>query len=650
MQYRREVDGLRAVAVVPVILFHAGFDTFGGGFVGVDVFFVISGYLITTIILNELDAGRFSLLNFYERRARRILPALFFVMLVCLPFAWAWLMPGDMKDFAQSIVAVSTFSSNILFWQESGYFDTASELKPLLHTWSLAVEEQYYIIFPVFLMLIWQFGRRAVVIVLGLFFALSLGLAQWGAHNSPTAAFYLLPMRGWELLIGAFVAFWLQKGQRAQPGAVSQIASLLGLLLILYSIFAYDKSTPFPGFYALVPTLGVALILVFAVDGTCTNRLLGQPFLVGLGLVSYSAYLWHQPLFAFVRYRSLHEPSHVTMVILSLFTFALAYGSWRYVEKPFRNKARIARASIFKFAVTATVLFASLGIVGHTSFGFPDRVRNGHALGPLDEKNRPNFGLSPVCERQYTESPACVSGPRPTALLWGDSFAMHLAGALSNGPQPLAFRQHTLSSCLPLLDLSIVGNGKSRAWADGCIEQNNRVLQWVGNNRDVDLVILSSPFVFSNNDLLISGRVAPYDEKKVLARLEKTVQAIEAMGKRVVVVSPPPSNGNDLGRCVIKAIAFGSDRSLCNFDVSDYWSETQEAYALLRQAERFVSVLWLDRLICPNGTCATFAGNTNLYRDKGHFSVSGAMYLATEHALPKKIKTLAQRDQGAAKN
>lgn len=159
MNYRREIDGLRALAVLPVILFHAGFETFSGGFVGVDVFFVISGYLITTIILSELEQGKFSIANFYERRARRILPALFFVLLVCIPFAWFWLLPSDMIDFSKSLVAVSVFASNIMFWRESGYFDTAAELKPLLHTWSLAVEEQYYVFFPLFLILFWKLGK-----------------------------------------------------------------------------------------------------------------------------------------------------------------------------------------------------------------------------------------------------------------------------------------------------------------------------------------------------------------------------------------------------------------------------------------------------------------------------------------------------------
>jgi peptidoglycan/LPS O-acetylase OafA/YrhL len=229
MDYRPEIDGLRALAVLPVILFHAGFETFSGGFVGVDVFFVISGYLITTIILKELEQDDFSIARFYERRARRILPALFLVMFVCIPFAWLWLLPDDMQRFSQSLVAVSTFVSNLLFWQESGYFDTAAELKPLLHTWSLAVEEQYYVLFPLFLVLVWPFGKRWILVLLALGAVLSLSLAEWGSFRRPAATFYLLPTRGWELLLGALIAFYLSKDNRLKAaGVTGEIAGVLG--------------------------------------------------------------------------------------------------------------------------------------------------------------------------------------------------------------------------------------------------------------------------------------------------------------------------------------------------------------------------------------------------------------------------------------
>ncbi|TRY15575.1 acyltransferase family protein [Shewanella hanedai] len=374
MKYRPEIDGLRALAVIPVILFHAGFHIFSGGFVGVDVFFVISGYLITSIILVEMEQGRFSLVNFYERRARRIMPVLFFVMAACFPFAWLYLMPVDMKDFIQSILAVSTFSSNILFWLESDYFDTAAELKPLLHTWSLAVEEQYYIFFPLFLMFTWRMGKTWIVTVLFVVFLLSLALGGWGSYKMSTAAFYLLPMRGWELLIGVFAAFYLS---RHTPNAayigLNNVLSLSGLALICFAIFAYDESIPFPGLYALVPTVGTVLIIVFAQQGTLVNRILSQKIFVGIGLISYSAYLWHQPIFAFVKYRSFTDPSAGLMLSLCLGVLVLAYLSWRFVEKPFRNKSAYSRRFVFTFTGVTTSIFLIGGSLLNLSDGFKSR-------------------------------------------------------------------------------------------------------------------------------------------------------------------------------------------------------------------------------------------------------------------------------------
>ena len=374
LKYRPEIDGLRALAVIPVILFHAGFHIFSGGFVGVDVFFVISGYLITSIILVEMEQGRFSLVNFYERRARRIMPVLFFVMAACFPFAWLYLMPVDMKDFIQSILAVSTFSSNILFWLESDYFDTAAELKPLLHTWSLAVEEQYYIFFPLFLMFTWRMGKTWIVTVLFVVFLLSLALGEWGSYKMPTAAFYLLPMRGWELLIGVFAAFYLS---RHTPNAayigLNNVLSLSGLALICFAIFAYDESIPFPGLYALVPTVGTVLIIVFAQQGTLVNRILSQKIFVGIGLISYSAYLWHQPIFAFVKYRSFTDPSAGLMLSLCVGVLVLAYLSWRFVEKPFRNKSAYSRRFVFTFTGVTTSIFLIGGSLLNLSDGFKSR-------------------------------------------------------------------------------------------------------------------------------------------------------------------------------------------------------------------------------------------------------------------------------------
>jgi len=371
MDYRREIDGLRALAVLPVILFHAGFETFSGGFVGVDIFFVISGYLIATIILAELEQGKFSIVNFYERRARRILPALFLVMLVCIPFAWIWLLPSDMKDFSQSLVAVSIFASNILFWRESGYFDTTAELKPLLHTWSLAVEEQYYVLLPLFLMLFWKMGKRWILVTLGFVFVISLALAQWAAYAKPAAAFYLLPTRGWELLIGVFAAFYLSQANRKffETG-LSNFGGWLGVALILYAVFTYDKTTPFPGFYALIPTIGTVLIILFATQQTTVGKLLGNKAFVGVGLVSYSAYLWHQPLFAFAKAYTFNLLTIQLTTFLILASFALAFISFKYVETTFRAKGKISRVCIFLLSILGILFFIFVGLLGHYKDGF----------------------------------------------------------------------------------------------------------------------------------------------------------------------------------------------------------------------------------------------------------------------------------------
>lgn len=367
--YRPEIDGLRAVAVTIVVFFHAGFELFSGGFVGVDVFFVISGFLITRIITSELQAGTFTLRNFWERRARRILPALLLVITFCIPVAWLLLAPSDMRDFGTSVVAAVTFSANFFFWRNSGYFEPAAELQPLLHTWSLAVEEQFYLLFPLFMLLMWRRFKTSIPVFLAIVFALSFALSQIASSGHQGFNFYLLPTRGWELLIGAFIALQIDRVRLGER--LSSLATYLGMGLIFTAVFLLDASVPFPGVYALLPTLGAALVIVGGGGKrNSVTKLLQSPPVVYVGLISYSLYLWHHPILAFLRY---HNPEVESLEILGglILSFLLASFTYALVEKPFRAPGR--RRNKAAIWVPATVVLVSLGFF--LSSGFSQKLR-----------------------------------------------------------------------------------------------------------------------------------------------------------------------------------------------------------------------------------------------------------------------------------
>jgi peptidoglycan/LPS O-acetylase OafA/YrhL len=379
MKYRPEIDGLRALAVIPVILFHVGYTAFSGGYVGVDIFFVISGYLITSIIIGDLEKGQFSIARFYERRARRILPALFVVLVVTSVMAWFVLAQRDFLEYGRSVAAVSAFASNILFISESNYFATAAELKPLLHTWSLAVEEQFYIFFPLLLMVLWRFGWRVVLVVVLIVFAISFGLAYLGVRKMPTAAFFMLPTRAWELMIGSLCAFWLHRARPLADGRLADLLGLVGIAMIVVSVALYTPQTPFPSTYALLPCGGAALIILFAHPTGWAGRLLSHRVPLGIGLISYSAYLWHQPLIVFWRYTTFEMSETDRVVILGL-SMGLAYLSWRFIEAPFRDGRFLSRARIFRLSGAALAGLFVFGIGVSLADGVPGR---GVQLSPV---------------------------------------------------------------------------------------------------------------------------------------------------------------------------------------------------------------------------------------------------------------------------
>ena len=630
MKYRREIDGLRAVAVLPVIFFHAGISIFSGGYVGVDVFFVISGYLITTILINELEAGDFSILRFYERRARRILPALFVVMAPCALWAWIWMSPALFRDFCQSVIAVIFFGSNILFWREAGYFDSAAELKPLLHTWSLAVEEQYYLLFPLFLMLLPRFGRQKLFwSVIGIAL-ISLLLSEWASRHAPEANFYLLPTRGWELLAGSICAF-LTVGRSVRP---NNLLGLTGLALIVFSVFYYDSATPFPSLYALVPVGGTVLIVLFAQRETWAARILSTAPLVGVGVISYSAYLWHQPLFAFARLQSPHEPSHALMMFLAVITLGLAYLTWRFVEQPFRKRPTpvlASQRSVFAASALAGGSFVALAAI---LLQTPTRLEIIHPE---------LFAPSPITSAAFTDCPGfaqiqvskaeCrVYGDGDNvAVVWGDSHG----AALTAGIQPIDGYSVVLLhhfGCPPAAGLRRTDKTKS---ADNCLTSDtlSRYLDYISALKP-EAVFLLSRWTLYMQGWHRQGRLQAdahfvtdqpkgdedIDAAASSAALLRGVQgAINKLAStsRVFVVSQP-ADLNFMGphsRLISQSVSVDDIKN---------WHQVEETFLENLQDGSDVGILSTMSLFCTSDNCALRKEGIPLYNDDNHLSPLGA--------------------------
>lgn len=372
MEYRREIDGLRAIAVIVVMLFHAGFHFISGGFLGVDIFFVISGYLITSFIFINKANNSFTLLNFYERRARRLLPALFMVLLFCIPFAAMLMQPDDLQNFGQSLISTSLMSNNILLFITSGYWDLASEFKPLLHTWSLGVEEQYYIFFPLLILLIWRFTNLQIIYVLLAITIISFVFSLQIHTKYPEANFYLLPSRLWQLGAGGILALFLLESKRHfvnMKSTYKEIISILGFLFILFPIFFFSQSENFLILNRFLVVLGTLIIIAFSDKNNFIGRLLSIKFLVFIGLMSYSLYLWHQPLYAFLRISSLSEPANSMFLIMFLLSFFISFFSWK-IEKIFRSVNKVSMGKFSIIIISAAFISILSGLIFNQTYGF----------------------------------------------------------------------------------------------------------------------------------------------------------------------------------------------------------------------------------------------------------------------------------------
>lgn len=631
MKYRSEIDGLRAVAVLSVIFFHAGFKGFRGGFVGVDIFFVISGYLITTIILSDMEMETFSLVRFYERRARRILPALFLVMLCCIPFAWFWLPPDHLEDFSQSLAAVSMFSSNFLFWKESGYFSTAAELKPLLHTWSLAVEEQYYLLFPLFIMLFWKLRKRWMFGTMLLVAAFSLLLAELGTHQNPSATFYLLPTRGWEIAIGALIACCLIYSKNHFESIhsnklICEMLGSLGLVFIAFSVCAFDKSTPFPGMNALIPTIGTGLIILFTSPQTSVGRLLGTRAMVGIGLISYSTYLWHHPLFVFARHRSLKEPSVAMFLMLSAMSIVFGYLSWRYVERPFRSRGHLGAKGVLRFSAFGSLLFIMLGMSGHFYEGFAQRLSQARqSILSFKDYDFSKYYREGTClldpeQSFYDFASECgPAGNHGTTMIWGDSHAAALSYGIRTKLSNVA--QYTASGCPPAKDASVVGS-------PNCKEINDYVLNEIETIQPDELILHANWSSYgSPNPSIGLGPMLNY--------ISKTIEYVSKIspGTHVKIVGSVPQWQPSLPDIIVSNDDPIFDKHFLPLDNAKYkelslFDKQIEVRAKMSDVE-FVSPI---ELLCKGDRCPAVIESDNGFSltswDYGHLTAEGSLLLA----------------------
>jgi peptidoglycan/LPS O-acetylase OafA/YrhL len=434
--YRGEIDGLRAVAVISVILYHAQFAIFGrdwfeGGYLGVDIFFVISGYLITRIIMSELDQeGSFSFLQFYERRARRILPTLVLVSFVSLPFAWEFLLPSAFVEYAASVISSIFFASNFFFYFATTEYGAESALvKPFLHTWSLGVEEQFYLVFPIIALIAFRYLRRYLGNVLIVLALLSLGMAQVMEARNPDLNFFLPFGRFWELLIGALLAFRELTCREAAPSLVRKALPALGLVILFYSIVSFDGETPHPSIHTLVPVLGAALVIGFSSRDEVVGKLLRTKPLRLVGLLSYSAYLWHFPIFAFLRLSG-GEPSNVMKlsgVVLTLFLSAVSY---KMVEVPFRNRQTVSAKMFWvTIGVSCAMLIALMSAIIWNA-GYSKRFSTIDGFGQYELDNEKLRRQSWSLLQARSERQPHFTEVRNRVLVVGNSHAKDIFNAL----------------------------------------------------------------------------------------------------------------------------------------------------------------------------------------------------------------------------
>ena len=584
------------------------------GYLGVDVFFVISGYLITGLICRELDEGRFSFAAFWRRRAKRLLPAAYVTLLFTSVVSCAVATIPELKSYVEQTIGAVTFTANFVLWRQTDYFDGAAALKPLLHIWSLSLEEQYYLLAPLFLWIVAKQRRKPVILVILL---ASITLFCLFGQSKPTFTFYLLPTRAWELSLGSLGAVLSRLEWREiyrQP-----LGNLATLAIIIIALFPIDKDYPcMDPIIVCVATLAVIMLR--------PNLLVRGPIATGLarvGDVSYSLYLVHWPIFVFAGYIYLgSQPLYLKLASVFL-TVLLAIGLYRFIENPIHRSRTEPGRWAFASAVAASLL------VVFVPWAFSLTANRG-----IDwtEIRKPNHGLSSSCDligQEFLAKRECQNTDQPRIAVWGSSLAMHLVPGLASEDHEYGIVQLTRSACDPFLQKSSIDSELTQNYKTTCSGFNRAVSDYIRHAEHIEYVILSSTFG-GNIDQVIEG-------------LRRTVQNLRSAGKKVVVVGSTPSNGVNFGICVERLV---DHRFTLNVppDCAFALEEDHERIQMIKQAaqdENF-DVIWPRDFLCKDGLCKARVGNMPIYRDAGHLSYFGSVYYANGAGLLKQVIRLAR--------
>jgi peptidoglycan/LPS O-acetylase OafA/YrhL len=618
--YRPDIDGLRAVAVLLVLAYHLGIHRLRGGFVGVDVFFVISGFLIGSIILSELDASRFSIVSFYERRVRRIFPALAVLLLGTSLLAVKFLLPSELVDYGKSLLAATFSFSNVLFLHQAGYFNAPAANKPLLHTWSLAVEEQFYVFLPLFLIAVRKYfpsRQRLLIVVVAL---LSFAVSAVGAFRFHDATFYLAHTRAWELLLGTLLV--LDIFPAISTPLLRNLASLSGVILILTASLLFTPATPFPGVAALLPCVGAALVIAAGKSGaSVVGRALSLRPMVFIGMISYSLYLWHWPLIVFQGSDGLlikgFSPK-LTKLALIFASFAVATLSWRFVEQPFRDRRQLSRPVIFRVASVAAAALLAAGISILATNGFPSRyppeaVRVASFLVNTDAKTDAEYRVgtcfltSKDTYKDFNPS-ICLrqDAHKHNDLLLGDSHAAQLWYGLSATFKDVSLMQATASGCKPTLD-------QSHSVETKCSRLMGHIFTDYLPRHHVDALIIAARWDASD-----------------IGPLQETLAWAHQREIGVVLFGPIVQYDSALPRLLALSIK-SNDPSIPSLHRVAYYERLDAEMAHLAETVSGVRYVSYFKMLCRQSSCLEYAdAGVPLQSDYGHLTDSGSLLVAAK--------------------